>query len=144
MSPFCCIGGGGGGVLDLSLGRGMPPGPWNPDPVYDKKFVKILKNWYPVYDFQVKFHSFFRHNAWFLGPVDKESSKILEFDTLFMSGRSKNHTLKGGTSPYSLCMGEIPPPLPGVASSCCYKTNSRSLLPLTALINYRFGILLSM
>ena len=25
-----------------------------------------------------------------------------------MSGRSKNHTLKGGTSPYSLCMG-VPP-----------------------------------
>ena len=47
------------GVLDLSLGRGVPPGPWNPDPVYDKKFVKISKNWYPVYDFQVKFDSFF-------------------------------------------------------------------------------------
>ena len=28
-----------------------------------------------------------------------------------MSGRSKNHTLKGGTCPYSLCMG-IPPPPP--------------------------------
>ena len=27
-----------------------------------------------------------------------------------MSGRPKNHTLKGGTSPYSLCMG-VPPPL---------------------------------
>ena len=26
-----------------------------------------------------------------------------------MSGRSKNHTLKGGTSPYSLSMG-VPPP----------------------------------
>ena len=25
-----------------------------------------------------------------------------------MSGWSKNHTLKGGTSPYSLCMG-VPP-----------------------------------
>ena len=25
-----------------------------------------------------------------------------------MSGQSKNHTLKGGTSPYSLCMG-VPP-----------------------------------
>ena len=25
-----------------------------------------------------------------------------------MSGRSKNHTLKGGTSPYSLCKG-VPP-----------------------------------
>ena len=33
-----------GGVLDLSLGWGMPPGPGNPDPVYDKKLVKILKN----------------------------------------------------------------------------------------------------
>ena len=27
-----------------------------------------------------------------------------------MSGRSKNHTLKGGTSPYSLCMGVPPSP----------------------------------
>ena len=27
-----------------------------------------------------------------------------------MSGRSKNHTLKGGTSLYSLCMGVPPPP----------------------------------
>ena len=35
---------GGGGVLDLSLGRGVPPGPWNLDPVYDKKIVKTLKN----------------------------------------------------------------------------------------------------
>ena len=35
---------GGGGVLDLSWGRGVPPGPRNPDPVYDKKFVKIVKN----------------------------------------------------------------------------------------------------
>ena len=26
-----------------------------------------------------------------------------------MSGRLKNHTLKGGTSPYSLCMGVHPP-----------------------------------
>ena len=28
-----------------------------------------------------------------------------------MSGRSKNHTLKGGTSPYSLSMGVSPPGL---------------------------------
>ena len=42
--------------------RGVPPGPWNPDPVYDEKFVKILKNRHPVYDFQVKFHSFFLQN----------------------------------------------------------------------------------
>ena len=53
---------GGGGVLDLSLGRGVPPGPCNPDPVYNKKYVKILKNGYPVYDFQVKSHSFFHQN----------------------------------------------------------------------------------
>ena len=33
-----------------------------------------------------------------------------------MSGQSKNHTLKGGTSPYSLCMG-VPPP-PGLYSLC--------------------------
>ena len=90
------------GVLDLSLGWGVPPGPWNPDPVYDQKFVKFSKNWYPVYDFQVKFHSFFLQNVWFLDPVYKKSSKIFEFETLFMSGQSKNHTLKGGTSPYSL------------------------------------------
>ena len=68
-----------------------------------------MENWYPVYDFQVKFHSFFRQIAWFLYPVYKKSSKILEFETLFMSGESKNHTLKGGTSPYSLCIG-VPPP----------------------------------
>ena len=54
---------GGGGVLDLSLGRGVPPGPRRPDPVYDKKFMKILKNLYPVYDFQVKIHSFFHQNV---------------------------------------------------------------------------------
>ena len=100
----------GGGVLDLSLGRVVPPVPWNPDPVSDKKFVKILKNWYPAYDFQVKFHSVFRQNAWFLEPVHKKLSEIFEFETLFRSGRSKNHTLKGGTSPYSLCMGVPPSP----------------------------------
>ena len=27
-----------------------------------------------------------------------------------MTGLSKNHTLKGGTSPYSKCMGVPPPP----------------------------------
>ena len=32
------------GVLDLSLGRGVPPGPWKPDPVCDKKLVKIMEN----------------------------------------------------------------------------------------------------
>ena len=91
------------GVLDLSLRREVLPGPWNPDPVYDKKkFVKIIENWYPVRDFQVKFHSFFRQNVWVLDPVYKKSSKIFEFKTLFMSGESKNHTLEGGTSPYSL------------------------------------------
>ena len=70
------------GVLDLSLGREVPPGPWNPDPVYDKMSLKILKNWYPVYDFQFKFHSFFCQNAWFLDPVYKKSSEIFEFETL--------------------------------------------------------------
>ena len=44
----------------------------------------------------------------FLDPVYKKSSKIFQFEILFMSGRSKNHTLKGGTSPYSLSMG-VPP-----------------------------------
>ena len=34
-----------------------------------------------------------------------------------MSGRSKNHTLKGGTSPYSLCMG-VPPPRVLSVPSC--------------------------
>ena len=48
-----------------------------------------MENWYPVNDFQVKFHSFFRQIAWFLYPVYKKSSKILEFETLFMSGESK-------------------------------------------------------
>ena len=102
---------GGGGVLDLSLGREVLPGPWNPESVYDKKFVKILKNRYSVYDFQVKFHSFFHQNAWFLDPVYKKSSNIFQFETLFMNGWSKNHTLKGGTSPYSLSMGSTPPGL---------------------------------
>ena len=73
--------------------------------LFFKKFVKIMENWYPVYDFQIKFHSFFRQNAWLLDPVYKKSSKIFDFETLFISGRSKNHTLKGGTSPYGLCMG---------------------------------------
>ena len=77
----------------------MRPGPWNPDPVYDNKFVKIVKNWYSVYDYQVKFNSFIRHNVWFLDPVHKISSKISEFEALFVSGRSKNHTLKACTSP---------------------------------------------
>ena len=50
-----------------------------------------MENWYPVYDFQVKFHSFFCQNAWFLDFVYKESLKIFEFETLLMSGRLKNH-----------------------------------------------------
>ena len=37
-----------------------------------------MDNWHPVYDFQVKFHSFFRQNAWFLDPVYKKSLKIFE------------------------------------------------------------------
>ena len=69
MTHDCSIAPGGGGLLDLRLGREVLPGPWNPDLVYDKKFLKILKNRYPVYDFQVKFHSFFCQNAWFLDPV---------------------------------------------------------------------------
>ena len=64
-----------------------------------------MENWHPIYDLQVKSHSFLRRNAWFLDPVLKKSSKIFEFKTLCMSGRSKNHTLKGGKSLYSLCMG---------------------------------------
>ena len=64
-----------------------------------------MENRYPVYDIQVKFHSFFCQNAWFLDPVYKKSSKVFEFETLFMSGRSKNHTPKGGSSLYSLYMG---------------------------------------
>ena len=90
-----------GGVLDLNFVREVLPVPWDPDPVYDKKFTKIMENWYPVYDFPVKFHSFFRQSAWFLNPVYRKSLKIFEIETLFMSGRSKNHTLKGGTSPYN-------------------------------------------
>ena len=52
----------------LAPGRGTRPKfgkggvstePWNPDPVIVKKFVEIVENWYPVYDFQDKFHSFF-------------------------------------------------------------------------------------
>ena len=50
----------------LSLGMEVPSGPWNPDPVHGKKFVKIIENWYPVYDFLVKLHLFFLQNAWFL------------------------------------------------------------------------------
>ena len=58
--------GGGGGVLDLSLCREVPPWPWNSDPFYDKKLVKIMENWYPVYmifrsnytHFLVKMHDF--------------------------------------------------------------------------------------
>ena len=64
---------------------GVLPQPWNPGPIYDKKFVKILKNRYPVYDFQVKFHSFFHQNAWFLDSIYKKSSKIFQFETLIMS-----------------------------------------------------------
>ena len=110
----------GGTRPTISLGKELPPGPWNPDLVYDKKFVKILKNWYTVYDFQVKFHSFFRQNAWFLDPVYKNFSEIFEFETLFMRGRSKNHTLKGGTSPYSLCMGVSPRSKTHALQNCNY------------------------
>ena len=52
-----------GWVLDLSLCRDVPPGPSNPYPVYDKKNFKNREN--PVYDFQVKFYSFFVKNVWF-------------------------------------------------------------------------------
>ena len=82
-----------------------------------------MENWYPVYDFQVKFHSFFRQNAWFLDPVCKKSSKIFEFETLFMSGRWKNHTLKGGTSPYSFYMGVAPPPPPNREHTWSYSVH---------------------
>ena len=36
--------GGEGGVTRPTFGYGVPPGPSNPDPVYEKKFVKILKS----------------------------------------------------------------------------------------------------
>ena len=98
-----------GGVLHLSLVRGVLPGPWNLDPVYDKMFGKSWKTDTLFMSFQVKFHSFFCQNAWFLDPVYKKSSKIFQFETLFMSRWSKNHTLKGCTSLYSLSMG-VPPP----------------------------------
>ena len=105
--PYDPGAGGGGGILDLSLDREVPPGPWNPDAVYDKK-KSSWESWRLDTLFMI-FRSnsthFFLQNAWFLDPVYKRSSKIFEFETLFMSGRSKNHTLKGGTSPYSLCMG---------------------------------------
>ena len=41
------------------------------------------------------------------------------FETLFMSARSKNHTLKGGMSPYRLCMGVPPPPPPPKVCNGC-------------------------
>ena len=70
---------------------------------------------------------FFRQNAWFLDPVYKKSSKIFQFETLFMSGRSKNHTLKGGTSPYSLCMGVS---RPGLTYRSTYVTDPIQMIGL--------------
>ena len=48
-----------------------------------------------------------------------------------MSGRSKNHTLKGGTSPYSLYMGVFPPhppptPYPETTNWTRHKPNTRA------------------
>ena len=87
-TALCCLAAcpGGGGVLDISLGRGCRPELETLTLFMTKKTVKILKNRYPVYDFQIKFHSFFRRNARFLDPVYKNSSKIVDFETLFMTG----------------------------------------------------------
>ena len=71
------------------------------------------KSW-KIYSLFMIFRSnsthFFHQNVGFVDPVYKISSKIFEFETLFMSRWSKNHTLKGGTSLYSLCMGVPPSP----------------------------------
>ena len=99
-----------GGVLNLSLDRGVPPGPWNPDPVYDKKFEKILKNWYPVYYFQAKFHSFFLQNACFFRPCLWKIFENLSIWNPVYERTVENHTLKGSTSPCSLSKGIPPPP----------------------------------
>ena len=82
-------------LLDIEINRGIRGVLWVGGCRQDletltlfmtKKIVKILKNWYPVYDFQIKFHSFFRQNSWVLDPVYKNSSKIVDFETLFMTG----------------------------------------------------------
>ena len=50
-----------------------------------------------------------------------------------MSGRSKNHTLKGGTSPYSLCMG-LPSPPPGGEGGGGGRSRRSVFLPKTKLL----------
>ena len=87
------------GVLNLNLSRGVPPRPRNRDPVF------------PIYDFQLKFHSFFHQNVWLLDTVYyKKSLKIFEFETLFMSGQSKNQT-QNVAHPRIAYDWEYPPPL---------------------------------
>ena len=90
------------------------------DPVYDKTFMKILKIDTLFMILRSNSTHFFIKCVIFR-PCYKKSSKFFEFETLFMSGWSKNHTLKGGTSPYSLCMGVPPPPrvwLDNIKLSC--------------------------
>ena len=52
------------------------------------------------YYFQVQLHSFFPSKCIIFRRCLKKY--------LIMSGRSKNHTLKGSTSPYNICL-EVPP-----------------------------------
>ena len=61
------------GVLNLSLGREVPPGPWNPD---------------PLYDFQVKFHSFFSSKNVTFRPQSTNQSEGLNLNRkpLYRSG----------------------------------------------------------
>ena len=95
--------GGGGGVLNLSLCREC-----RPDLETLALFI-IKSSWNTLFMiFRSNFTHRFLQNAWPLDPVYEKSSKVFEFETLFMSGRSKNHTLKGDTSPHSLCI-EVPP-----------------------------------
>ena len=87
---------GPGKVLDLSLGRGCRSD-LETLTLFTIKKKKVRENHgklIPYLWFSGEIPHIFHQNAWILDPVYKKIFKIFEFDTLFMSGQSKNHTLK--------------------------------------------------
>ena len=90
------------GVLDLSLGRGCRPKPWNPGPVYDKKFVfTIFRSNFS--HFCVKLHYV---QTLFLTNLRKSANSR---PCLWSEGQK---TIPGRAGPHIAYLWEYPPPPP--------------------------------
>ena len=105
-------------LQSISLGREVPPEPWNSDPFCDKKVCEnhgklILCLWISG---QIPL-IFFRRNVWFLDLFIKNIQKSLKLRLGLWAAGRKTIPLKGGTSPYSLCMGVPPPPVTNLPPS---------------------------